>query len=208
MPPAICPNCRANDWRFLGSGTKRIEVEVKKLFPGARTLRLDQDSLDLKTIETVYADLVKGRVDILIGTQMVAKGFDFPKLQTVGIVAADSTLNLPDYIASERTFQLITQAAGRAGRRNQAANIIIQSYNPDHPAIKLGALGNFDEFTQIELEHRKLLQYPPYIYLAKLICAQTKAARAQIIASALARTLSQDKNLLSTWSGSSFSSLC
>ncbi len=190
-PPAVCSNCGASEWRYLGGGTKRIEAEVLEFFPTARVLRWDKDSLETKSLPELYAELYQGKIDILIGTQMVAKGFDLPKLDTVGVVLADMSLNLPDYNAAERTFQLILQAAGRAGRRKQTGQVIVQSYAPDHPAIQLAAASDYDSFCAHELEHRRLLGYPPFRYLMKVTIGRKSDQAAHKAAEKLAQALTQ-----------------
>ncbi len=194
IPPAECPNCGESDWRYLGSGTKRIEAELVRLFPYGKILRLDRDSFDAKTIGQTYQSLHRGDFNLIVGTQMIAKGFDLPLLETVGIILADGSLNLADFSASERTFQLILQAAGRAGRR-EPGHIIVQTYAPDHPAVKLAVAGDYQAFARQELAQRRLLGYPPYVYIAKLVCAQKSSTLAEKHALALAHSLSTNPNL-------------
>ncbi len=149
-------------------GTKRIEAEVSRLFPNARLARLDRDSATLPHIQAVYAGLVDGSIDILIGTQMIAKGLDLPRIDTVGIVSADTMLHLPDYTAGERTVATLSQVSGRAGRGEREGRVFIQSYTPDHPAIQAVAGANYDTFAEAELKGREALGYPPYRFLLKL----------------------------------------
>jgi primosomal protein N' (replication factor Y) (superfamily II helicase) len=169
MPaPAICPECNGSDLRLLGGGTKRIEDELVRLLPHARIARLDRDSATLAHLKSVYSQLRQGKIDILVGTQMIAKGLDLPTVDTVGIINADTMLHLPDFTAAERTYQLISQVSGRAGRGDRPGQIFIQTYSPDHPAITAAASSDFDSFAARELEARRLLGYPPYVYLLKL----------------------------------------
>ncbi|MBW4062213.1 primosomal protein N' [Candidatus Saccharibacteria bacterium] len=165
---AVCTECGAADLKLLGGGTKRIEAEVEKLWPEARVARLDRDSATLPHIKEVYRQLQSGELDILIGTQMIAKGLDLPNIDTVGIISADTMLHLPDFTAAERTFQLITQVSGRAGRGDRVGQVIIQTYSPEHPAIVAASTGDYDTFAVAELAERASLRYPPSTYLLKL----------------------------------------
>ncbi len=178
-PPPKCPECGETKFKFLGGGTQRVEAEVKSLFPTAKIARLDKDTATPKFINQTHADLHAGKIDILIGTQMIAKGLNLPLVDTVGIVLADSLLYLPDFTAAERTFQLISQVSGRTGRANEPGKVIIQTYSPDHPAIIAAAKGNFDEFSKAELAQRHLLKYPPYSYLLKLELSAKSAEKAE-----------------------------
>jgi primosomal protein N' (replication factor Y) len=187
--PAVCPECHGANLRLLGGGTKRIEAEVEHLFPQARIARLDRDSATLSHINTVLKALGKGELDILIGTQMIAKGLDLPAIDTVGIINADTMLHLPDYTAAERTYQLISQVSGRAGRGDRAGQVFIQTYTPDHPAIQAAAATAYDTFATAELDQRRLLDYPPYTYLLKLTIVTTAQAAARTEATRLAEQL-------------------
>jgi primosomal protein N' (replication factor Y) (superfamily II helicase) len=171
--PAVCPECNGIDLHLLGGGTKRIEAEVSRLFPEARIARLDRDSATISHIRTVFRDLERGELDVLIGTQMIAKGLDLPAIDTVGIVNADTMLHLPDYTAAERTYQLLSQVSGRAGRGDRPGQVFIQTYTPDHPAITAAAASAYDRFAGAELAERRLLNYPPFVYLLKLTVAAT-----------------------------------
>jgi primosomal protein N' (replication factor Y) len=193
--PAICPNCKSMQLRLLGGGTKRIEAEMTHLFPDARIARLDRDSATISHITTVFRDLRAGKLDIIIGTQMIAKGLDLPAIDTVGIVNADTMLHLPDYTAAERTFQLISQVSGRAGRGDRAGRIYIQTYTPDHPAIMAAATGDYDSFSRSELVQRQALNYPPYVYMLKLTIAASSREEAQTKAQEHARMLQQKSGL-------------
>lgn len=192
VPPAVCPECDHADLRFLGGGTKRIETEVARLFPEARLLRLDKDSADAKTLPQIYEQLHRGEVDILIGTQMIAKGLDLPNLDTVGVVNADTMLHMPDYTSAERTFQLLTQVAGRAGRGDEQGHVYIQTRTPDHPAIKAASEHDFWRFAGAELKERQLLGYPPFRYLLKAIFSHKNPEEAVRQSQALYDTLKQN----------------
>ena len=167
--PEFCPECGGNHLIKTGFGTERIQEEVEKLFPSARTLRLDSDSAKNKTKipETIEA-FRKKEADILIGTQMIAKGHDFPDVTLVGIVLADIGLSMPSFRSSERAFQLITQAIGRSGRKEKPGIAIIQTYQPSHYAITYAARQDYELFYRKEMEMRKVQFYPPYAYLASV----------------------------------------
>jgi primosomal protein N' (replication factor Y) len=169
-PPAICPSCGQAALRFLGIGTKRVETELAQLLPQARIARLDRDSL-AGGIEQLYAELRDHKIDVLIGTQMVAKGLDLPAMETIGVVLADSSLYLPDYTATERTYSLLTQVSGRAGRGQHPGRTIIQTYSAQHPAIQALAHQDYWQFAAAELSERRSLGYPPFNFLLKLTYA-------------------------------------
>jgi primosomal protein N' (replication factor Y) len=193
--PAVCPECHSMELRLLGGGTKRIEAEIAQLMPEARIARLDRDSATLSHIQTVFRDMKNGTLDIIIGTQMIAKGLDLPAIDTVGIVNADTMLHLPDYTAAERTYQLISQVSGRAGRGDRPGQIFIQTYTPDHPAIVTAAKGDYDIFAQNELTQRSQLNYPPFVYLLKLSIASNTRENAVREAAALANNLRKQTGL-------------
>lgn len=194
--PTLCPLCRSSELVFRGVGTKRIERELAKLLPGARLARFDSDSLRGQRLSELYQTVHEGHIDVLIGTQSVAKGLDLPKLDTVGVVSADSELHLPDFAAAERTFQLLYQVIGRAGRagRGQA---IIQTHHPDHPAIVQAVAGDFQTFYKQELASRRQHGYPPFRHLMALIYRASSRAKAQTEAEHLAAEISrQNKSLI------------
>ncbi len=167
--PETCPECHDDHIMKTGFGTERIEEEVKKLFPSARTLRLDSDSAKIRTkIPQTIEAFRRKEADILIGTQMIAKGHDFPDVTLVGIVLADIGLSMPSFRSSERAFQLITQAVGRSGRKNKKGVAIIQTYLPTHYAITMAARQDYEMFYRKEMTMRKLQSFPPYTYLASL----------------------------------------
>ena len=167
-PIAVCSDCGGSNLRFLGGGTKRIEAEIKDLFPKANIARLDRDSSDMNNISKIYDDLKTGEIDILIGTQMITKGLDLPLIDTIGVVNADTMLQIPDYNAAEKTYQLITQVSGRAGRGDRPGRVLIQTYSPQHPAIIAATKADSDIFVNNELKEREKHQYPPYINFLKL----------------------------------------
>lgn len=157
-----CPSCGSKAIKEFGAGTEALEEEVRRYFPHKRTVRADADTMRAKgAYSKVYHGMMNGDIDILLGTQMIAKGFDFPQVTVVGIVAADITLNLPDLRACERSFQLVTQVAGRAGRGDKEGNVYIQTYKPEHYAIEAAAIHDVDRFYQKELAIREENFYPP-----------------------------------------------
>ena len=158
-----CPECGSDKIRYFGTGTQKLELEIHKQFPYAKTIRMDIDTVTKKNSHEEILNKFKNEdYDILIGTQMVVKGHHFPKVTLVGVIAADSSLNIDDYRASERTFQILTQVAGRAGRENLPGKVIIQTYNPDNFAIQTARKQNFEKFYETEIELRKQLKYPPF----------------------------------------------
>ncbi|MFA5113105.1 MAG: primosomal protein N' [Candidatus Margulisiibacteriota bacterium] len=167
--PSLCPRCNGSSIRYFGTGTQRIEEEVAKQFPSARILRYDRDTVAKRgSHEAFFAAFAAGQADIMIGTQMVTKGLDIANVTLVGAVSADTALNLPDFRAAEHTFQLLTQVAGRAGRHHLPGQVIIQTYNPDHYAIKAAAKHDYELFYRRELEHRRELMYPPFTRLISI----------------------------------------
>jgi len=173
--PETCPECGSKYLMKTGFGTERIEEEVHRLFPEARTLRLDSDSAKVRTkIPSIIESFRKKEADILIGTQMIAKGHDFPDVTLVGIVLADIGLSMPSFRSSERVFQLITQAVGRSGRSDKVGKAIIQTYNPSHYAITYGARQDYEGFFLKEMGMRKLQNYPPYYFLASITVSGKK----------------------------------
>ncbi len=161
--PKVCPECGSRFIRYFGSGTEKVEETVRQLFPGYQTDRIDLDSVSRKgELTRRLKAFGKGETNILIGTQMIAKGLDFRNVGLVGIVAADLPLNIPDFRSPERAFQLITQAAGRAGRGDIKGSVVIQTYHPEHYAITFSAAQNYDGFFEEESEFRRLMNYPPF----------------------------------------------
>lgn len=175
--PTSCPECHAADIIHKGIGTKRVEEEAKKLFPDAVVARFDGDTETGDTVDRRYQELYDGDIDIIIGTQVVAKGLDLPKLRYVGVVQADSGLALPDYQSDERVFQLLAQVSGRVGRNEHASHVVIQSYQPEHPAVKYGIARDYDGFYEYAIAERRRAGFPPFSYLLKLTCTyKTEAA--------------------------------
>ena len=158
-----CPECGSSKIRYFGTGTQKLEQEINKLFPKAKTIRMDVDTVTKKNSHEVILNKFKNEnIDILIGTQMVVKGHHFPNVTLVGVITADSSLNIDDYRANERTFQILTQVAGRAGRENKKGKVIIQSYTPENFSIECSKKQDYDLFYETEIALRKQLKYPPF----------------------------------------------
>lgn len=176
--PTSCPTCHHVGVIHKGIGTKLIESELKKLFPDKNILRFDGDSTTDESLDKKYTELYSGDVDLIIGTQVVAKGLDLPNLRTVGVIQADAGLMLPDYTSAERTFQLLAQVIGRVGRSEHPTQVIVQSYQPTHPAVIDGISQNYQEFYERTLALRKHTHFPPYTHLLKLVCIYKTEATA------------------------------
>lgn len=161
--PSVCPDCSSKFIKYAGAGTEKVEEEVRMLWPDVRVSRFDLDTASSnQDAANVMQDFHEGKSDILVGTQILAKGLDFRNVGLVGIINADVSLNIPDYRSSERTYQLITQVAGRAGRAGGDSRVIIQTYEPDSDVIREAAAGDYEEFYESELLHRSIMNYPPY----------------------------------------------
>jgi len=177
--PKECPKCASEHVYFFGAGSEQLEEKLREKFPGAKVARLDRDAVRTKgAYQQVLADFASGKVDILVGTQMVAKGHDFQRVTLVGVVSADSQLSLPDFRAAERTFQLLTQVAGRAGRGALPGEVLVETYYPEHYAIQLAARQDYLSFFERELQFRRLLHYPPFTALASILVRDTKIENA------------------------------
>ena len=168
--PIICPRCHSSSIKYFGTGTQRIEKEVGDTCPSARILRWDRDTVSKRgSHEVFFSAFAEGKADVLIGTQMVAKGLDVANVTLIGVVSADTALHLPDFRAAEYTFQLLTQVAGRAGRHHLPGKVIIQTYMPEHYAIQSAAKHDYEGFYKQELEKRKELEYPPFSKIISLL---------------------------------------
>ena len=179
-PPEKCPACGSAYIRYFGAGTQQVEEALHKLLPGVPVGRMDIDTTSGKDgHQRLLDDFRSGRTRILVGTQMIAKGLDFPRVTLVGVVAADMTLNLPDYRARERTFQLLTQVAGRAGRGNLPGQVFIQTYKPEDPVIQAAARQDYRSFFEEEFSRRRTGLYPPFTLLARLLVEGREDQRAQ-----------------------------
>jgi len=190
QPEIVCPECRSPYIKHVGVGTQKVEQEVRKNFPGARVVRADSDTVKASAdFESVYHSFQSQEYDILIGTQMVAKGLDFPQVTLIGIVLADIGLHIPDFRSSERLFQLVTQVAGRCGRSEKAGEVVLQTYNPDHPAFEKASRYAYSEFMDTELKFREKLSYPPYNKMVKFTVVGSDERR-------LAEHIEQEQELL------------
>ena len=186
-PEKTCPKCGSEYLYYVGEGTEQVELRLKERFPGARIGRIDRDTMrHVRDFDRVLGEFREGRIDILVGTQMVAKGHDFPNVTLVGVLASDSALSLPDFRAAERTFQLLTQVAGRSGRGQTPGQVVIQSYFPEHYTFQLAATHRFEEFYRREIHFRQTMFYPPFTVLAGILVQERTSEKA----SALAREVS------------------
>jgi primosomal protein N' (replication factor Y) len=189
-PPVSCPSCGSLDVGWSGFGTERVEEEAHLLFPDMRIRRLDADSTSrVGELEAALDDFREGRADILLGTQMVAKGLNFPRVKTVGVVLADTSLNLPDFRAAERTFALVVQVAGRAGRFTPDGQVFLQTYRPGSAVMVLAAAADAERFYAMELESRRELGFPPYARLVRLVFKSKEKGRAAAAARSFAEAL-------------------
>jgi primosomal protein N' (replication factor Y) len=198
-PPERCPKCGLAQVRYQGTGTEKLQAEVEQKFAGYVVRRMDSDSMRRPgSHASLLGAFRKGEVHILLGTQMIAKGLDFPNVTLVGVINADIGLHLPDFRAAERTFQLLSQVAGRAGRGPRGGRVLVQTYQPEHPAIALAAAHNYEAFVAGELAHRRAHNYPPYHRLVRLMVRgrnQEDAANfAQRLAGAFRTALEQMKS--------------
>ncbi len=174
--PKICPKCGSKYIASFGTGTQKVEEAVKRMYPKARVLRMDMDTTSGKDgHEKILSSFANGEADVLIGTQMIVKGHDFPNVTLVGVIAPDLSLYASDYRASERTFQLLTQAAGRAGRGEKCGQVVIQTYNPENFAVDTASRQDYTEFYEREILYRGLMEYPPaYAMMAVLMTSKDK----------------------------------
>ncbi|MFC6255392.1 primosomal protein N' [Secundilactobacillus hailunensis] len=193
--PHVCPNCHGHHIRYYGTGTQKVEQELTELLPTARVIRMDVDTTRRKGAhERLLKRFGDHQADILLGTQMIAKGLDFPDVTLVGVLNADTALGLPDFRASERTFQLLTQVSGRAGRASKPGQVFIQTYNPDHYAIQLAKTQNYEQFFGREMQLRHRGNYPPYYFAVKLTVSDVEERKA---AEAMVKIVRQLKTILS-----------
>ena len=196
--PAACPRCGTLAPGLMGFGTEKVEEEVASLFPTARILRLDRDTAASPArYERIVADFERGEADVLVGTQMVTKGFDFPKLGLVGILHADNLLNYPDFRASERAYQTMTQVAGRAGRTDAGGEVVIQTMQPDHPVVRQVQSFDYEGMVRSQLVERSAFGYPPY---GKLVVVNLRHRDERLLGAAAAWVAAR----MRTSSGSGF----
>lgn len=177
--PAECPECHSEHIRYFGTGTQRVEEELTKVLPEARVIRMDVDTTSRKGAhEKLLTSFGNKEADILLGTQMIAKGLDFPDVTLVGVLSADTSLHIPDFRSSEKTFQLLTQVSGRAGRHEKAGSVIIQSYTPSHYSIELTKQHDYEAFYEQEMLHRRHQSYPPFYFLAMVTVSHEEVTKA------------------------------
>lgn len=197
--PRSCPECSKAYIYYVGEGTEKVEELVRGMFPSAAVDRLDRDTVQRKgSYEKILGAVARKQTDILIGTQMIAKGHDFPSVTLVGVLSADQGLRLADFRSAERTFQLLTQVAGRAGRGEQPGEVVIQSYFPNHYSLKYACAQDYQQFAGQELEFRKRFRYPPYTALANLLVVKRDSRQAWELAHTVAQTLNRWRGELSS----------
>lgn len=190
--PEKCPQCGSEHVYFVGSGSEKVEDELHRSFPRARVARLDRDTVTTKHhYQHILGGFREGNYDILVGTQMIAKGHDIPNVTFVGVVSADIGLGMPDFRAAERTFQLLTQVAGRAGRHHLPGHVLLQTINPDHYAVRCAAAQDYAKFYEKELEFRRLMRYPPFSAMANILVRAEKQEDALRLSAELARILGE-----------------
>jgi len=189
FPPA-CPACGADDLTLVGEGTEKIETLVRDAVPDARVERMDRDTVRRKGAhEDLLRRFDRGEIDILAGTQMIAKGHDFPRVTVVGVLAADQPLGLPDFRAAERVFQLLTQVAGRAGRGERPGSVLVQAFNPEHPVLLQAVDQDFEAFFEREIRYRRALRYPPLVGLVQVLVHDRDQLQAEAWAATMGRAL-------------------
>ncbi len=193
--PMNCPFCRSENLSFIGEGTEKVEELIRKSFPKLRIARLDRDNVQKRNeLETILRDFSEGKIDMLVGTQMISKGHDFPNVTLVGVISVDNILALPDFRASEKAFQLLTQVAGRSGRGEKKGHVLIQTFHPEHYAIQYASRQNYEEFYHKEAEFRRKLSYPPFAALACVLIQHQDYRHA--VSTALAfKTFLQEANV-------------
>jgi len=194
--PSGCPVCQKKLTVF-GLGTQRVEEEIERKFPNARLARIDSDTMrSAKHYAQTLGDFRAGRVDLLVGTQMIAKGLDFPNVRLVGVISADTSLALPDFRAAERTFQLVAQVAGRSGRSAEGGRVVVQTFAPDHPAIQLAAKHDYPAFAKRELAARERARMPPVTRIARIVVRDENAERCDRDAAELAARLGEYRDAM------------
>lgn len=182
-PESKCPECQSEYLHYVGEGTEQVEDQLRQLLPSARVGRIDRDTMrHMRDYESMLGDFRSGKLDVLVGTQMIAKGHDFPRVTLVGVIAADGALSLPDFRAAERTFQLLTQVAGRSGRGDAPGEVVIQSYFPDHYSLQLAATHRFEAFYAREVHFRRAMFYPPFTALASIMVLERSRDKARQLA--------------------------
>ncbi len=190
-PPTRCPKCDSGEIRYWGLGTQKLEAELRARFPDAPLLRMDADTMRARGAhEKALGEFREGKARILLGTQMIAKGLDFPNVTLVGVIQADTALHLPDFRAAERTFHLVTQVAGRTGRGAKGGRVLVQTFSPDHAAIRAAVRHDYAAFAAEELPLRKMLQYPPFAVMIRLVIRGESETLAKEFAQRLGESVS------------------
>jgi len=188
--PRVCPGCLGEYSYYVGEGTENLEDQLKKKFPAMRIARVDRDTMTRKgELDQILLDFQAGSLDMLVGTQMIAKGHDFPNVTLVGVVSVDIGLGLPDLRSAERTFQLITQVAGRSGRGEKTGSVLIQTYYPEHYALRHAMRQDYESFYAEEIRYRERLAYPPFFVLASIMIKHRDLAKAMRNATILRQAL-------------------
>ena len=191
VPPTTCAACDSGEIRYWGLGTQKLEAEVRARFPDAPLLRMDADTMRARGAhEKALSEFREGKARILLGTQMIAKGLDFPNVTLVGVIQADTALHLPDFRAAERTFHLVTQVAGRTGRGDKGGRVLVQTFSPDHPAIRAAVRHDYAAFAAQELPLREMLHYPPFAAMIRLVIRSESENLAKEIAQRLGQGIS------------------
>ena len=191
--PARCPSCGSDRLAAIGEGTERIEEDLREAVPGARIARMDRDTVRRRGAqEALLRRFDEREIDILVGTQMIAKGHDFPGVTLVGVLSADQTLGLPDFRAAERTFQLLTQVAGRAGRGTAPGTVMIQAFDPAHPVLLSAATQDYEAFYEREIVYRRTLRYPPFTALVEIVVEDRDPGKASAWSAILAEALERE----------------
>ena len=194
LPPSVCPNCGSYKIKYFGAGLDKIEKEIERLFSEAKIQKIESKSLQNKgEYQKVYDKLIRHQIDILIGTQILAKGLDIPNVDLVGVVSADTGLHMPQFRASEKTFQILTQVSGRSGRKESVGHTIIQTYWPESNTIKLASKHNFEDFYKEEIKERKALNYPPFCHLIRIITQDKNKTKAKKEIEVFAKELEKKK---------------
>ncbi len=195
--PTHCSKCGESAWEPGTKGTEALEIEVKECFPQSRVIRIDKESVEKKgSLEKALQKITEGQVDIVIGTQIISKGHDFPNVSLVGVVLADSSFHLPDFRAAEKSFQLFTQMAGRAGRGNRPGKVLLQTYDPKHPSIQFSLTHDYRGFSEGELKIRRDFQYPPFVRLARVLISGPDPSLTEKSAEQVFRLLEKPANQL------------
>jgi primosomal protein N' (replication factor Y) len=197
VEPKVCPACGSRYISGFKAGTQKVEQMVRQRFPSARVLRMDMDTTRGKDgHEQILSAFANREADILIGTQMIVKGHDFPAVTLVGVLAADMSLHIGDYHGAERTFQLLTQAAGRAGRGDLAGEVVIQTYDPEHYSIQTACSQDYEAFYEQEIEYRQMMRYPPVWNMLVILCASPSETHVGEAADLLAQVIDTCQNAL------------